>query len=260
MEKIITFGDKIVEQELLLQPHRKEIGNMKSFIEKHLELLTRENRKITDELLEELSVIYPNNYFEIVNYQNICLRVKERNDNGDGVYRPFSDLITINSEGIILHYPISNKISSLYHYLSKNDLLVYEILDTDLVKSYVSKIISRYKSFYPMKERLSTLMTTESNKVKSIIETLRTSVMEALRKDEEIVLDIPMKNISINGTNPHIYKLHLNTNGKNLGLLTITYKDYGMGEMETHTLTSKKKKQTIFDWIDTYLYIRFNNG
>ena len=57
------------------------IGNMKSFIEKHLELLTRENRKLTDELLEELSVIYPNYYFDITNYQNICLRVKERQPN-----------------------------------------------------------------------------------------------------------------------------------------------------------------------------------
>jgi hypothetical protein len=176
------------------------------------------------------------------------------------VYRPYSDLITITNNGIILHYPISNKVDTLYHYLSKNDLLVYEILESDLIKSFVSKVIGRYKSFFPMKEKLSALMITETEKIKEIKGILRASLADLLRKDEEIVLDIPMKNISINGTNPHIYKLHLNTNGKSLGLLTITYKDYGMGEMETHTLVSKKKKQTIFDWIDTYLYLRFSDN
>jgi hypothetical protein len=258
MEKIITFGDKIVEQELLLEPHKSKISNWKYCIEKHLELLTRENRTITDELLEKLFVIYPDYYFEITNYQNICLRVKERHDNNDGVYHPYSDLITITNNGIILHYPISNKVDTLYHYLSKNDLLVYEILENDLIKSFVSNIIGRYKSFFPMKEKLSSLMITRTEKIKEVKDILKEYVMECLRKDEEIVLDIPMKNIGINSSNPHIYKLHLDTNGKSMGLLTITYKEYGMGEMLTLTLGGKKKKITILDWIDTYLYSRFN--
>lgn len=249
----MNFTEALQKEMESIQPICDKVDKFTTFVTKNLSLIQSQAKKDAEDLLNQLRDKYPDKEFVITNWNNsITFRV--RNINTQSMFYEF---ITIDNSGVKYHYPIENTITNYYEYKSVMEIFIYELINDEVVKSFVDRLVENYKKLLPLKMECAKIMVDRTNAITKGRKSLMSVAFTSILLDEEIVFNPPIEYVSINGIDYIVHKLHLETKGKSLGNLTITGCKKYESKIEKIDIVGRKKRNTILDWVEIYLYRYF---